>query len=81
MLGSLAIHHFREQPAAEWGEVYADFLRKLGQRHLAAHVLLPREAVIVRQVAMPGVADKDLAAALKFQIDSLHPYPEEDVCL
>lgn len=79
VLGSLAIHRFREQPAAEWGAVYSNFLKKLGQGHLAAHVLLPRDAVTVRQVAMPGVADKDLAAAMSFQIDSLHPYPEEDV--
>ncbi len=79
ILGSLSIHRFREQPAAEWGDVYMRFIRKLGQRHIAAHVLLPREAVIVRQLQMPGVADKDLGAALKFQIDSLHPYPDEDV--
>ena len=79
ILGSLVINRFREQPAAEWGGIYASFLRKIGQRHLAAHVLLPRESVVMRQVAMPGVADKDMAAALKFQIDSLHPYPEEDV--
>ena len=74
VLGSLTIHKFREQPAAEWGDVYANFLRKLGQRHIAAQVLLPREAVVVRQVQLPGVADKDMAAALKFQIDSLHPF-------
>ena len=79
VLGSLTIHRFREQRASEWGDVYATFLKKLGQSHLTAHVLLPREAVIVRQIQLPGVADKDLAAALRFQIDSLHPYPEEDV--
>ena len=79
ILGSLEIRRFREQPAAEWGAVYGNFLKKLGQSHLAAHVLLPREAVIVRQLSLPGVADKDLAAALQFQIDSLHPYPEEDM--
>jgi Tfp pilus assembly protein PilN len=79
VLGSLTIHKFREQPAAEWGDVYANFLRKLGQRHIAAQVLLPREAVVVRQVQLPGVADKDMAAALKFQIDSLHPFQEDDV--
>jgi Tfp pilus assembly protein PilN len=79
ILGSLAIHHFRDQPAAEWGAVYSNFLRKLGQRHLAAQVLLPREALVVRQIQLPGVADKDLAAALKFQIDSQHPFQEDDV--
>lgn len=78
VLGSLAVHHFREQPAAEWGTVYANFLRKLGHGHLAATVLLPRDEMIVRQVQLPGVADKDLPAALRFQIDSLHPYGEDE---
>ena len=78
VLGSLAIHHFREQPAAEWGAVYANFLRKLGHGHLAATVLLPRDEIVVRQVQLPGVADKDLPAALRFQIDSLHPYGEDE---
>ena len=79
VLGSLTIHRFREQRAAEWGAVYSNFLKKLGQRHLTAQVLLPRDSVMVRQVQLPGVADKNIADALKFQIDSLHPYPEEDV--
>jgi len=39
---------------------------------------LPRDEVIVRQVALPGVADRDLAAAIRFEIDSLNPYSEED---
>jgi Tfp pilus assembly protein PilN len=79
ILGSLTIHRFREQPAVEWGQVYTGFLKKLGQAHIAAHVLLPRGSVIVRQMQLPGVADKDLAAAIRYQIDSLHPFPEEDV--
>jgi Tfp pilus assembly protein PilN len=79
ILGSLAIHRFRDQPAAEWGAVYSNFLRKLGQRHLAAQVLIPREGMVVRQVQLPGVSDKDLEAALKFQIDSLHSFQEDDV--
>ncbi len=78
VLGALTIHRFREQPAAEWGEVYSNFLRKMGHGHLAAKVLLPRDEVIVRQVQLPGVADKDMAAALRFQIDSLHPFSEEE---
>jgi Tfp pilus assembly protein PilN len=78
VLGSLAVHHFREQPAAEWGAVYANFLRKLGHGHLAATVLLPRDEMIVRQVQLPGVADKDLPAALRFQVDSLHPYGDDE---
>ena len=74
--GALAIHRFREQPAAEWGIVYSNFLAKTGMGHVAATVILPRNEVTVRQVALPGVAAKDMESALGFQIDSLHPYPE-----
>jgi len=79
VLGELAIPRFREQAAADWGAAYAGFLQKLGVKHLAATILLPRDEVTVRQVALPGVADKDLASAVRFEIDSLNPYSEEDV--
>ena len=36
----------------------------------------PRE-VIVRQIALPGVAAKDIEGAIRFQLDTLHPYGEE----
>ena len=62
VLGELTIHRFREQPAAEWGADYASFLKKVGLTHLAATVLLPRDEVMVRQLALPGVVDRDLAA-------------------
>jgi len=78
VLGELAIPRFDEQAASEWGANYANFLKKLGVAHLSAAVLLPREEVIVRQVALPGVSDKDLAAAIRFEIDSLNPYSEEE---
>jgi len=79
VLGELTIPRFREQPAAEWGENYAAFLEKLGAKHLAATILLPRDEVTVRQVQLPGVSDKDLPSAIRFEIDSLNPYSEEDV--
>lgn len=78
VLGELMIHRFREQPAIEWGVEYANFLKKLGIAHLAANVLLPRDEVMVRQLALPGVADRDLAAAIRFELDSLNPYSEEE---
>lgn len=79
VVGELTIPHFREQPAAEWGAAYAGFLQKLGVRHLAATMLLPRDEVTVRQISMPGVTDKDLDSAVRFEIDSLNPYSEEEV--
>jgi Tfp pilus assembly protein PilN len=79
VLGELTIPRFREQPAADWGAAYAGFLQKLGVRHLAATVLLPRNEVTVRQISLPGVTDKDLASAVRFEIDSLNPHSEEEV--
>jgi Tfp pilus assembly protein PilN len=79
VLGELTIPRFREQPAADWGAAYTGFLQKLSVGHLAATILLPRDEVTVRQVSLPGVTDKDLASAVRFEIDSLNPHSEEEV--
>jgi Tfp pilus assembly protein PilN len=79
VLGGFSIENAAQQPAAEWGQAYSAFLKKLGMKHVVATVLLPREDVILRQVAIPGVSDKDLPAAIGFQMDGLHPYAENDV--
>jgi Tfp pilus assembly protein PilN len=79
MVGGFSIENAAQQPAAEWGQAYSGFLKKLGWKHVAATVLLPREDVILRQLAVPGVSDKDLPAAVGFQMEGLHPYPEGDV--
>ena len=79
VLGGFTIEDFQHQPAAAWGADYAAFLGKLGLRHVAATVVLPRHEVIVRQLPLPGISGKDLAGAVRFQMDSLHPYSEEDV--
>ena len=77
-LGELTIDDASHHAAGVWGTDYAAFLRKHGLSHVAATVLLPRRDVIVRQIALPGVSDKDLGAAIQFQLDGLHPYPEEE---
>ena len=79
VLGRLVIENFAGRPAAEWGAEYARFLGSVGAGHLAATVLLPRREVIVRQVALPGIAARDLEGAIRFQLDSLHPYGEEEI--
>jgi len=79
VLAAATIPRFRQRPASEWGAEYAGILKAAGGSHLAATVLLPRDEVIVRHLALPGVADRDLEAAVRLQIDTLHPYPEEDV--
>jgi hypothetical protein len=79
ILGELIVPRFREQAAGEWGAAYTRFLKKLGFGHLAATVLLARDELTVRQVSLPGVSDKDMAAAVRFEIDALNPYAEEEV--
>ena len=78
ILGVTTIAGFRERPAGEWGAEYAEFLKGLAGSHLAATALLPRREVIVRPVALPGVSGRDLGSAIQYQIDSLHPYGEDE---
>jgi Tfp pilus assembly protein PilN len=77
LLGAATIGGFRERTAAGWGAVYADFAKRTETGHLAATVLLPRSEVVVRVLALPNVAVRDIPAAIEFQIDSLHPFPED----
>lgn len=78
ILGTTTIVRFRQRPASEWGAEYARFLTTTGGSHLAAAVLLPRREMVVRRLSLPGVASRDMDAAIRFQVDSLHPYPEEE---
>ncbi|MFN9085766.1 MAG: hypothetical protein ACK5XD_12380, partial [Acidobacteriota bacterium] len=77
-LGSAVIAGFRERPAVEWGREYAEFVKKFSAGHVAAVVLVPRGEVIVRTLQFPAVGDEELEAAIGFQLDTLHPYAEDD---
>jgi Tfp pilus assembly protein PilN len=79
VLGRTTIAGYAARQAAEWGAEYARFLKALGIGHLSATVLLPRREVIVRQLALPGVAPRDIPGAIRLQLDSLHPYGEDEV--
>jgi len=79
IIATTRIEGFRELPAAEWGIEYGKFLSRHNGRHLAAYAILPRNEVIVRQISLPGVDDKDVANAIRYQLDSLHPYGEDDI--
>ncbi len=78
VLDAIRIERYAERPAGEWGSEYAAFLKRNGGTHLPATVLLPRNEVIVRQLALPGVSAGDLPQAIAFQMDGLHPFREED---
>jgi hypothetical protein len=77
--GSTVIEGFRERPAGEWGSEYSKFLSAHGVSHLAATVVAPKREVIVRQVTLPGVANKEFGSAVGYQVETLHPYGEEEV--
>ena len=79
VLGSATVTDYKTRPAAEWGAELATFLRQVGTAHIAATVLLPRRDVIVRTLVLPGVSDRDLESAIRLQIDSLHPFSEDEV--
>jgi len=79
VLGRLTIENYAARPAAEWGAEYAAFLKACNADRLSATVLLPRKDVIVRQLTLPGVSSKDIEGAIRFQLDSLHPYGEDEV--
>src|SRR4051812_11219119 len=78
ILGTLTIENYAEAKAAEWGAQYSAFVKKSGLAHVAATVTIPRRDVIFRQIAMPGVGDKDLDSAVGFQLETLHPFKESD---
>jgi len=77
--GRTTIPNFAGRAAADWGMEYAAFLRSTGMSHVSATVLLPRRDVIVRQVGLAGVARRDRAAAIRLQLDTLHPYGDDEV--
>lgn len=79
VLAVATIERFEERPAAEWSLEYTAFLKACGGKHLSATVVLPRSEVIVRELALPGVKDEDVPSAISYQLDALHPYPEDDV--
>jgi Tfp pilus assembly protein PilN len=79
VLDTLRIENFHSRPPQEWGAEYAAFLKAQGLSHVSATVALPREEVIVRQLLLPPVSRKELAAAVRYQLDALHPFGEDEV--
>ena len=78
VVDTLEILRYRERPAAEWGADYQSFLKKHKLTHVSASVVLPASDCVSRVIALPGVAERELAAAVQYQLDGLHPYSEEE---
>jgi len=78
VVGHLEVRAFDERPPDEWGGEYKTFLRELGVARIGAVMLLPREGIICRTIKLPGVKDRLIPAALKFEVDSLFPWAREE---
>jgi hypothetical protein len=78
ILDTALIEDYAQKPADEWGAQLRAMLKRHDAKGLGATVLLPRGDVSVRQVSMPGVAGKDMSAAVALQMDTLHPYGDEE---
>lgn len=76
-LDSTVLADYAERPATEWGADLMAFARKAGVAGAPVHALLPRNEVVVRTLTLPGVEDRDLASAISYQVDGLHPFPED----
>ncbi len=72
------IQDFRDRPAAEWGNELQRFLAAHEAEHYVALALLPREEVLLRMVPLPGLSDEDTGSAIRLQVDSLHPWGDEE---
>jgi hypothetical protein len=68
-----------KRPVADWSGEVQRFLVLHGAQYVPAVVELPRERVIARTIVLPGVGDEDAAQALAYQLDSLHPWGDDDV--
>ena len=79
LLGRMTIEDFRERPPRDWGAEYNEFLKGLRLSHLSCSVSLPRSDVIVREIHLPAMPRKELAAAVGYQLEGLHPYEQDDV--
>ena len=64
------------RPAADWGAEVAAFLDSCGAAREPLMLVLPESQCVVRTVALPGVAEKDRAAAVALQLDTVAPGPD-----
>jgi hypothetical protein len=79
LIASGSVRDFRTRPAAEWGAELTRLLDAAGEKQLVASLLLPRDEVIVRTLHLPGVPEKEIAAAIDLQADTLHPFGDEEI--
>ncbi|MBI1956008.1 MAG: PilN domain-containing protein, partial [Acidobacteria bacterium] len=79
VLDWLEIPQYRQLEPAECGQRYRAFLRKNGLKSPWTVVALPRSAALLRCLSFPEAVGKELAQAVEYQLDGLHPFEEGSV--
>jgi Tfp pilus assembly protein PilN len=77
--GRLEIPNYRTAGPEQCGKLYREFLRRNGLKAPWTVVALPRSHVLLRWLNFPQAVEKDLASAVAYQLDSLHPFEEGTV--
>ena len=76
---TLEIPEYRALGPAECGRRYREFLRKHGLKAPQTVVALPRRAVLLRSLGFPRTVENELASAIEYQLDNLHPFEQGGV--
>jgi hypothetical protein len=79
LVASTRIQNFHARPAAEWGAELNAFLSAAGERGTPITLVLPRGAVVESVLSLAGVTNKEIPGAIDLQLDSLHPWGNEEV--
>lgn len=77
--GRLEISQYQRLGPQQCGKLYREFLRKNGLKAPWTVVALRRSAVLLRWLNFPPAVKKELARAVEYQLDSLHPFEEGSV--
>ncbi len=77
--GFLRVEGFLSRPVAEVAQQYQRFRRDNHALATSALVALPRGAGLVRTLDLPAEVQTELARAIAYQVDSLHPFEEGSV--
>jgi Tfp pilus assembly protein PilN len=79
LVGAAHVELFRSRPPSEWGAEVARFLSSHEAQRLAAVVVLARSEVVVRSLTLGPLSEADTAAAVRYQLDTLHPWGDDEV--
>jgi len=74
--GFLRVENFLSRPQGEVAELYRRFRRENHAATTSATVALPRGAGLIRFLNLPAEVAPNLAQAVEYQVDLLHPFEE-----